>query len=145
MSKSITEKELAETLRNECDINRHNGWNHAARKIAEAMGVNLAPEKPEPGTIGITCDGLAAYVDGGGVWRVILANGDWRNANDADAITPARVVPAELGQGGERKLPSRARVEHALIDGLKGTGEDLSYKARQRATNAVMELLEASK
>lgn len=100
MSKSITEKELAETLREECVINRHNGWNHAARKIAEALGVNLAPEKPEPGTWHLTVnEGWPAYVDLDGD-LVVRPDGDvgkryFAHSNNWPALTPARVAPAE--------------------------------------------------
>lgn len=100
MSKSITEKELAEKLRNECDINRHNGWNHAARKIAEAMGITLTPEKPEPGTWHVVLDGLyvnrAAYVNGYSTLLIFADNGDYDGLphdDDWPNLAPARVVP----------------------------------------------------
>lgn len=125
-----------------------------ARDALLLMGLDVQPEKPEPGTIGITCDGLAAYVDDGGVWRVILANGGWRNANDTDALTPARVVAAserliseapgweqDLLTGAMRKTPavpfelSKAEVG-ALYDSARLADPDRTARAMAPAWSA---------
>ena len=140
MSKSITEKELAEKLREECDINRHNGWNHAARKIAEAMGVTLAPEKPEPGTWHIT-DGymspapeVPAYVSEVGNLHLVHQDGRIEGFSEGSdtwpALTPAHVVPEAEWTELTAKAESQADAIKLLRQSRDNWAE-LAHKAEQ--------------
>lgn len=109
MSKSITEKELAEKLAEAYDDSAHGfrcvedeaDFLRVARRAAELLGVTLTPERPEPGTWHIACsdsDRLPAFVTRQNrLW--VFENGMVREDHDPDgqwpSLTPARVVPAE--------------------------------------------------
>lgn len=64
--------------------------------IARALGYELEPERPEPGTIGVSHMGRPAFVDHLGEWRVIRDDGAIRSVHELEIEpVPARVVPAE--------------------------------------------------
>lgn len=147
MSKSITEKELAETLREECDINRHNGWNHAARKIAEALGVTLTPEKPEPGTWHLTDNftpgrEFPAFVDAAGHLLVCDPSVPivrWDRDEAWPALTPACMAPAKHGIG-------RVEVSADQVYGcIREVWDSDAAISPAVLTDEIMELLEGSK
>lgn len=99
---SITEKELVQKLRGEFgDVG--GTFEEVARRAAELLGHEFAPEKPEPGTWHIVKDGefygCPAYVEPHGELRIIRDGfnvGSYTpNFPDWPDLTPARVVPAE--------------------------------------------------
>lgn len=106
MNKSITEKELAEKLAEKITAIYHEGsdleaiMRNIARRAAELLGAEIAPEKPEPGTWHVVAEGprkgYAAVVQQNGVLVMFNDHGDgYRREPDEDwpALTPARVVP----------------------------------------------------
>lgn len=106
MSKSITEKELAEKLADAYDDSAHGfrcvedeaDFLRVARTAAELLGVTLTPEKPEPGVY-LTDSEHIGFVDYDGDFHLLNLTG--RNYREsilhrdmgAYSAVPARVVP----------------------------------------------------
>lgn len=139
MSKSITEKELAEKLAGIYgDINDYD-WPTVARTAAELLGAELAPEKPEPGTWHLTKDGSPARVNWDGSLHAYYPDGEFDIRHDDidwPALTTARVTPeAEWAALVEERDLCKARVEIAearvseLRAELAGANETLTELA----------------
>lgn len=93
--------------------------------FTEALGLDVQPEKPEPGTWHVvTGEGAyanqSAYVGGYGNLLVFTDNGDYDNlaaGMDWPALTPARVVPAELADAVERFVGEMSKLGSTDYEG----------------------------
>lgn len=145
---TITEKNLAKKLAGIYgDINDYD-WLTVARTAAKELGVDLAPERPGPGTWHIVKDGPqagdAARVDEDGYLHVIGSNGktlrDIHPDNTWPALTPARVVPVTaspvtLTEDQVGELWDEYRVEVTRSWGSWGVAPRMSVT---RAVNAAL-------